>query len=265
MPSTTSAVARRSRAGAEAIGFSRNGRARHAEAAQDLPARDEVQRGAGQVGGVQRGRAARRGSLLLAADEQIARDHEPDDDEPGLLRERRRRRGERGGHEPPPSPPQRAGVEEHRAEHEDRDEQLLPPGDVRHRLHVDGVHREQEPCERRGGERQPQARRERQHEDRGGRVEEQVDEVVAEGREATDGVVQRVREGRERPVLRRRSLPGPCPDWRGQDPRHAVERPDEGVVDHLDAVVVREPVPERVEVREHGGERDREAGQASLA
>ena len=50
-----------------------------------------------------------------------------------------------------------------------------------------------------------------------------------------------------------------------EDPRHAVERPDEGVVDHLDAVVVREPVPERVEVREHGGERDREAGQAGLA
>ena len=91
-----------------------------------------------------------------------------------------------------------------RRQDEDRREQLLPSHDGRHRLDVHRVDGEEEagheshPRRPVGHRRLGEPARERQHEERGQNVEQQVHQVVAEGGAAVQRVVRREGEGRHR-------------------------------------------------------------------
>ena len=105
-----------------------------------------------------------------------------------------------------------------RQEREDERERVLPLGHPRDRLDADGMERERGRGEPRARERQPT--QEAPEEERCARMEEDVDEVVAEGVEPPEELLDPERREDERVVLLVRVRVGP--DRR--EPREAVER-----------------------------------------
>jgi hypothetical protein len=125
-------------------------------------------------------------------------------------------------------------------DHEQREtggQQVLPAEHGGHRLHVDGMHREEEPSHPGYGQRDAPGHCQAEDQDRNPAVQEDVDEVVAPGVEARHLVVEGVGHQRQGAVeigLR----PTSGPHGGGEEPGEVLQGPDKDVVDDLHLVVV---------------------------
>ena len=236
------------------------------EGVEDGVAREHEEQGEGHVAREEPEGAPPMGSPLRAPEDQVVSREQPHEDQARLLREQRSRdeQGRERDGEPPPA--HRQGVGEERSDGEGRHEEVLPPRNVCDRLDVDRHHGEECRSGRRGRESHADVEAEEEDEDADDRMKDDVRQVEAERVESSQGVVERITEGGERPVHGDRCVARPGPGGGREHLGHPGKRPDVGVVHHLRPVVEGKTVHEGPGIgRERQGRHEGRGGGGPLA